>query len=169
MTDAIDRQLIAVIQNGLPITSRPYEEIGIQFELSEEEVIQRITLLKKTGLIKRFGVIVKHQRLGYTANAMIVMNVPDHLVEEIGETISQFGFVNLCYQRPRQGEKWPYNLYCMIHGKSRDKVLQQLDELMLSCQLTHYPREILFSRRCFKQRGAVYPILDQNTPVIVDG
>ncbi len=169
MTDTIDRQLIALIQQGLPITTRPYEAIGKQLDLDEEDVIQRIALLKKTGLIKRLGVIVKHQRLGYTANAMIVMNVPDLLVEEIGETISQFGFVTLCYQRPRQGKKWPYNLYCMIHGKSRDKVLQQLDELMLSCQLTHYPKEILFSRRCFKQRGAVYPMPDQKTLAMTDG
>ena len=169
MIDAIDRQLIALIQYGLPITTRPYEEIGKQLDLSEEEVIHRIVLLKKAGLIKRLGVIVKHQRLGYTANAMIVLNVPDQLVREIGEKISQFGFVNLCYQRPRQDDKWPYNLYCMIHGKSRDKVLQQLDQLILTCQLVHYPKEILFSRRCFKQRGAVYPIPDQNTLVMIDG
>lgn len=169
MIDDIDRQLIAQIQYGLPITSKPYEAIGKQLELSEEEVIQRIALLKKTGLIKRLGVIVKHQRLGYTANAMIVMNVPDSLIQEIGETISQFAFVNLCYQRPKQGEKWPYNLYCLIHGKSRDKVLQQLDQLILTCELSSYPKEILFSRRCFKQRGAVYPIPNQNTLAITDG
>lgn len=169
MIDDIDRQLIALIQHGLPITTRPYALIGEQLDLSEEQVIQRITLLKQTGLIKRLGVIVKHQRLGYKANAMIVMNVPDSRVKEKGEAISQFGFVNLCYQRPRQGEKWPYNLYCMIHGKSRNKVLQQLEQLMLSCELADYQKEILFSRRCFKQRGAVYSASNQNILAMADG
>lgn len=169
MIDSIDRQLIAVIQHGLPITTRPYVEIGEQLDLSEEEVIQRIALLKQAGLIKRLGVIVKHQNLGYKANAMIVMNVPDSLVREIGEAISQFGFVNLCYQRPRQGTKWPYNLYCMIHGKSRSKVLQQIEQLMQSCELVHYQWEVLFSRRCFKQRGALYSVPNQKTLVVVDG
>ncbi len=169
MIDDIDRQLIALIQHGLPIATRPYALIGEQLDLSEEQVIQRIALLKQTGLIKRLGVIVKHQRLGYKANAMIVMNVPDSRVKEKGEDISQFGFVNLCYQRPRQGEKWPYNLYCMIHGKSRNKVLQQLEQLMLSCELTDYQKEILFSRRCFKQRGAVYSASNQNILAMVDG
>lgn len=156
MIDNIDQQLIEAIQHGLPITSRPYRAIGKQFNLSEDEVVQRITFLKQTGLIKRFGVIVKHQRLGYTANAMVVMNVPDHLAKEIGEAISQVNFVNLCYQRPRHGEQWPFNLYCMIHGKSRSKVLQQLDQLVQSCKLNRYERDVLFSQRCFKQRGAYY-------------
>ena len=169
MIDSIDRQLIALIQHGLPIATRPYAVMGKQLDLDEDEVIQRIALLKESGVIKRFGVIVKHQRLGYTANAMVVMNVPDLLVKKTGEAISQFGFVNLCYQRPRHGKKWPYNLYCMIHGKSREKVLQQLDQLMLTCKLTHYPKDILFSRRCFKQRGAVYPIQDKNALVMSDG
>ncbi len=156
MIDSIDQKLIALVQRGLPITSRPYEEIGKPLNLSENEVIQRIIFLKQTGLFKRFGVIVKHQRLGYTANAMVVMNVPDHLAKETGETISQVSFVNLCYQRPRQGKLWPFNLYCMIHGKSRTKVLLQLDQLVQSCQLSHYERDVLFSQRCFKQRGAFY-------------
>ena len=156
MIDTIDQKLIAIVQQGLPITSRPYEEIGKPLNLSEDEVIQRISFLKQTGLFKRFGVIVKHQGLGYTANAMVVMNVPDHLAKQTGETISQVSYVNLCYQRPRQGKKWPFNLYCMIHGKSRSKVLHQLDQLVQSCQLSHYERDVLFSQRCFKQRGAFY-------------
>jgi DNA-binding Lrp family transcriptional regulator len=156
MIDPQDLRLIKTIQHGLPITPRPYEEIGKQIGMAETEVIERISLLKQTGLIKRLGVIVKHQRLGYIANAMVVFNIPDHLVNDIGKSISQARFVNLCYQRPRQGSQWPYNLYCMIHGKSRTKVFQQLQQLTKSCDLDPYDREILFSKQCFKQRGAIY-------------
>ena len=154
--DAIDYQLIEAIQNGLPISSRPYAEIGEALNLTEQEVIDRLTRLRQRGLVKRLGVIVNHRQLGYRANAMIVMNVPDHLVDQIGNHISQFSFISLCYQRPRQDERWPYNLYCMIHGKSKERVLEQLEQLLEACGLAHYPREVLFSRRCFKQRGAVY-------------
>ena len=163
MIDNTDQQLIAIIQHGLPLTSRPYADIGKQLNLTEEQVLERIALLKQTGLIKRLGVIVKHQRLGYKANAMVVMNVPDDLVKELGETISKASFVNLCYQRPRQGNQWPYNLYCMIHGKNRAIVLQQLDQLVQSCKLETYDRDVLFSRRCFKQRGAFYFNNNSNT------
>lgn len=156
MIDALDLQLIAAVQAGLPLVSRPYAEIAERLGLSEQEVLARLQRLKAQGLIRRWGVVVKHRRLGYNANAMIVMDIPDELVSEKGQQISRQHFVNLCYQRPRQGRIWPYNLYCMIHGKSRDMVLQQWSVLQQACDLHGYASEILFSRRCFKQRGALY-------------
>jgi DNA-binding Lrp family transcriptional regulator len=155
MLDVRDRQLIEIVQLGLPVCPKPYAEIGSTLSMSEAEVLERLTRLKQNGLIKRMGVIVKHQQLGYRANAMIVWNVPDNLVKQLGGHISQFAFVTLCYQRPRQAE-WPYNLYCMIHGKDRATVLMQLEQLNAACGLAGFDREVLFSRRCFKQRGAIY-------------
>jgi DNA-binding Lrp family transcriptional regulator len=155
MTDALDRELIAAVQNGLPITSRPYLTIAQQLGIAEQEVINRLARLKQQGLIKRFGVIVHHRRLGYQANAMVVWSIPNHLVDEIGGKLSQEKCVNLCYQRPRR-ENWSYNLYCMIHGKSRDTVLAQLQCLIETHALATFEHQVLFSRRCFKQRGAIY-------------
>ena len=155
MIDIVDYQLIAAVQAGLTIAARPYATIAEKLAISEQDVIERLTRLKAQGLIKRWGVVVKHRQLGYQANAMIVMNVPDDSVSAIGQQVSQHSFVNLCYQRPRR-ESWPYNLYCMIHGKSREIVLQQWLELQQSCGLHGYAFEVLFSRRCFKQRGALY-------------
>ncbi len=155
MLDVRDRQLLERVQLGLPVCSRPYAEIGVAMDMPEVEVIERLIQLKQKGLIKRMGVIVKHQQLGYRANAMIVWNIPDHLIKQLGQRISQFAFVTLCYQRPHQAQ-WPYNLYCMIHGKDRATVLRQLEQLSLDCALCDFEREILFSLRCFKQRGAIY-------------
>ena len=155
MLDDRDRQLLERVQLGLPVCSRPYAEIGQALDMSEVEVIDRLSQLKQKGLIKRMGVIVKHQKLGYRANAMIVWDVPEHLIKQLGQRISQFAFVTLCYQRPRQAE-WPYNLYCMIHGKDRSTVLMQLEQLSIDCALGDVDRQILFSLRCFKQRGAIY-------------
>jgi DNA-binding Lrp family transcriptional regulator len=155
MLDARDRQLLERIQMGLPVCPKPYAEIGNSLSMPEAEVIERLTQLKQQGLIKRMGVIVKHHQLGYRTNAMIVWNVPDSLIKQLGGHISQFAFVTLCYQRPRQAE-WPYNLFCMIHGKDRATVLTQLEQLNTACGLAGFDQEILFSRRCFKQRGAIY-------------
>lgn len=156
MIDVVDYRLIAAVQSGLPIASRPYAVIAERLGLSEVEVIERLQALKTQGLIKRWGVVVQHRQLGYRANAMIVIAVPDSRVDDIGGLLSRQACVNLCYQRPRQGEIWPYNLYCMIHGKSRETVLRQWSELRQACGLRDYPFEVLFSRRCFKQRGALY-------------
>jgi len=155
MLDARDFQLLTEIQSGLPISPRPYHDIGLALGMSEAEVIERLAVLRQTGLIKRLGVIVKHRKLGYRANAMIVWNIPDAQVKMLGDRISRSSFVTLCYQRPRTPE-WPYNLYCMIHGKDRGTVLAQLEQLSDDCDLQAFDREILFSRRCFKQRGALY-------------
>jgi len=156
MLDARDRQLLSLVADGLPLCPRPYAQIGLNMAMTEPEVIGRLAALQQQGLIKRLGVIVKHQPLGYRANAMIVWNIPDPQVKTLGREISRLPFVNLCYQRPRLPE-WPYNLYCMIHGKDRETVLAQLAELEVACGLEPTDRQILFSRRCFKQRGAVYP------------
>lgn len=161
MLDSLDYQLLTTVQHGLPITSRPYASIAEALGIDEQQVISRLAALKALGLIKRWGVVVKHRELGYSANAMIVIDVPDQQLAELGQQISRFAFVNLCYQRPRQGELWPYNLYCMIHGKSRETVLSQWAGLQESCGLNAYATEILFSRRCFKQRGALYHVNTQ--------
>ncbi|MDD2724899.1 MAG: AsnC family protein [Methylovulum sp.] len=155
MLEARDLAVLAQVSAGLPLCPRPYAQIGMELGMDEAEIINRVAALKAQGLIKRLGVIVKHRPLGYRANAMVVWDVPDELIKELGATISRFSFVNLCYQRPRQPE-WPYNLYCMIHGKDRTTVLAQLEQLNDVCSLARYGRQILFSRRCFKQRGAVY-------------
>lgn len=156
MIDHLDYQLIAQVQHGLPITPRPYQTIAEQLGISEQALLNRLQRLKQQGFIKRWGVVVKHRQLGYRANAMIVLDVPDQQITEIGQRLSQQSMINLCYQRPRQGSIWPYNLYCMIHGKCRDTVLAQWQTLIAECDLSEFSYEVLFSRRCFKQRGAVY-------------
>lgn len=156
MIDDLDQRLLSAIQQGLPLSSRPYAELGAQIGLSESEVLARLTALKQDGLIKRLGVIVKHRQLGYRANAMVVWDIPDEQVQHIGQLISRLEFVNLCYRRPRHGATWPYNLFCMIHGKSKETVLQQLALLEQACHTQAFPKQVLFSRRCFKQRGAIY-------------
>jgi siroheme decarboxylase len=155
-TDDTDRRLLAAIQNGLPLVSRPYAEIGARLGLSEAEVSARLKRLKQTGVIRRFGVVVRHHELGYRANAMVVWDVPDAQVAELGRCLAGFDFITLCYRRPRRLPQWRYNLYCMIHGKHREEVLAHLEWMVNHCGLQALPHEVLFSRRRFKQRGAVY-------------
>lgn len=151
-----DRALIAAIQNGLPLVSRPFAHIAEQLGLEEQQVIDRLQSLKNAGAIQRMGVVVRHRQLGYRANAMVVWDVPDHRVAELGRCFGQFEYITLCYQRPRRLPQWRYNLFCMIHGHDRDAVMSNLEHLISSCSVEQIPHDVLFSRRCFKQRGALY-------------
>ncbi len=151
-----DGQLIAAIQTGIPLIERPYFAIGQQLGLSEATVIRKISELQVTGIIRRMGIVVRHHEMGYRANAMLVWDVPDDQVDKLGKQLSAEDDVTLCYQRPRIEPDWPYNLFSMIHGKSRDEVMDCIQRLIEKLALTNTPHEILFSRQRFKQCGAKY-------------
>ena len=154
--DADDYSLIAAIQEGLPLVARPYAEIGVLAGLTEADVLSRLERLLDQDIIKRFGIVVRHHELGFRANAMVVWDIPDERVDEIGHCIGASGLVNLCYQRPRRLPDWPYNLFAMIHGKDRTAVLQRLELMRDQCDLMDFEHEVLFSKQRFKQTGAHY-------------
>lgn len=154
--DERDRTLIAAVQSGLPLVSRPYALVGEITGMSEAEVIARLKNLLEQCTIKRLGVVVRHHELGYRANAMVVWDLPDGLVDAVGERMRGFGFVTLCYRRPRRPPEWPYNLFCMIHGRDRGAVLSHLSKLTEDLDLKAFKTEVLFSLRRFKQCGALY-------------
>lgn len=162
-----DRRLIAALQQGLPLSSRPYAAIGARIGMSEAAVLAGIRRLQENGVIKRFGVVVRHHELGYRANAMAVWDVPDAEAARFGRLLGAFDFVTLCYCRARQAPDWPYNLYCMIHGRDRQTVLNKINELAEKCGLGGYPSQVLFSRRRFKQRGAVYQPQEPPRPALL--
>ena len=161
MLSAPEQTLIAALQNGLPLVPRPFAALG----LPETESIAMIDRWLKAGVIKRLGVVVRHHELGYRANAMAVWDVPDSVVSDIGQTIASSGRVTLCYRRPRQLPNWPYNLFCMIHGKDQSEVAGRIGALTEICKLDPYPHAILFSRTRFKQCGARYAA----TPEVAHG
>lgn len=153
--DASDRRLVGAIQDGLPLVARPYAAVARRTGLSETQVMDRIGRLLDDGVIKRMGVVVRHRELGYRANAMVVFDVPDHRVDAAGEQLARVSQVTLCYRRGRHLPLWPYNLYCMIHGRDRAEVMGWVDGLPADV-VGDLDRAVLFSRRRFRQRGARY-------------
>ena len=154
--DALDRALVGAVQQGLPLVAAPYAEVGRRLGMPEAEVIERLQRLLAGGYIKRLGVVVRHHELGYRANGMVVWDVPDDRVATLGRCLGGFPFVTLCYRRPRRLPEWPYNLFCMIHGRDRGAVREHVQELVQRCGLGDIPHRVLFSERRFKQRGARY-------------
>jgi siroheme decarboxylase len=153
---ARDLDVLAALGDGLPLCRHPYAALGAGIGMDEGEIIDRLTRLRQAGVIRRFGIIVRHHELGYRANAMVVWDVPDDQVGEIGQRLGRCPEVTLCYRRPRRLPDWPYNLFTMIHGKDRPAV-----EAAIACMagregVGHLPHQPLFSLRRFKQCGARY-------------
>ncbi len=120
MLTELEKQIIRELQQGLPLVARPYLALSKKLGLSEDELIAKINEMISSGLIRRFGAALRHQKLGYTANAMVVWDVPDELAADTGQLLAGMAEVTHCYQRPRQSG-WPYNLFTVIHGQTREQ------------------------------------------------
>ena len=153
--DALDRRLLGAVEDGFPLIARPYAAVAERTGLSEAQVMERIGRLLGDGVIKRMGVIVRHHELGYRSNAMVVFDAPDDRVDVLGRRLAQVAPVTLCYRRTRRPPVWPYNLYCMLHGRDRGEVTSWMEELFPDV-VGDLDRAVLFSRRRFRQRGARY-------------
>ncbi|WP_332674607.1 siroheme decarboxylase subunit beta [Aromatoleum sp.] len=152
----LERRLITGLQAGLPLEPRPFAALARGAGFDETEAIALLGRWLDDGLIKRFGVVVRHHELGFRANAMCVWDVPDEQVAALGRLLAGEPAVTLCYRRTRVPPHWRYNLFCMIHGKSRDRVQALRDELAERLDLDRWPHAVLFSCRRFKQHGARY-------------
>lgn len=152
---AVERALCERLEPGLPLNSRPFDRWADELGITPEEVSVILQGLLTRGVIRRMGVIVRHRPLGYQANAMVVWQCPLARTRELGRALARQPFVTLCYERQTSPE-WPYNLYCMIHGRSRSEVLLQVESLVSEFNLTGLSQRVLFSTRAFKQRGSRY-------------
>lgn len=152
-TSAADRRLIAALQPGLPLVSRPFASLAACAGIAETALLDRLREWIADGCIKRFGVVVRHHELGFRANAMVVFDIPDAEVAELGRRLAREPEVTLCYRRARHLPEWSANLYCMVHGRTRAEVEQVVDRLRT---IAGRPAQALFTRRRFKQCGARY-------------
>ena len=164
--DLTDRTLLAALAAGLPLSEHPWRDLGEPLGLDEDEVLRRVAVLQESGVIRRLGIVVRHHELGFRANAMVVFDVPDERVGSVARVMCAQPFVTLCYRRPRRGDEWPYNLFCMIHGHDRALVEAQIRQLIETCGISDVPTATLFSTRCFKQRGARYRLTPANPAAV---
>jgi DNA-binding Lrp family transcriptional regulator len=152
--DAEGRRLVAALEDGLALVPRPYAALAARAGVDEAAAIDRIAHWLADGVIRRFGVIVRHHELGYRANAMAVWDVPDDRAGACGRALAASDGVTLAYRRARHLPEWSYNLYCMLHGADRGPVWERLHSIARACGLERFPRAVLFSRTRFKQAGA---------------
>ncbi len=146
-------RLVAALEEGLPLTARPYHTLGERWGLSYGFVMSRLERWQASGLLRRFGAVLHHRRFGYLRNAMCVWDIPDNEVDSFGERLSRLAPVNLCYRRPRRLPDWPYNLFAMVHARDDEALGQALE---LFGQTLVRPAAVLTSRACYKQCATRY-------------
>ncbi len=151
--DDVDRKIISATQQGLPLNRQPYHIVAEQAGINVQETIDRINRMTVEGVIRRTGIVPNHYKLGFSANGMSVWNVPEEKITRLGEQVGKLDFVSHCYQRPKFLPEWPYNLFAMVHGKSRQEVFDKvtlIKDLLAENNMGH---EVLFSSKILKKTG----------------
>ena len=151
----LDRKLLLEIQTGFPLSATPYRDVAEAVDADVDDVLAAIEGLREAGCIKRIGCVVNHITTGFDNNCMVVWDVPDDELDEVGERVGALPYVTLCYHRPRRPDlEWPYNLFTMIHGRDGDVVDAKIDEL--ATEYLPVPHDRLYSTATLKQTGAQY-------------
>ena len=151
--DTVDRAIIEATQAGLPLTSMPYDEVAQRIGVTPSVVMARLQQMLDRGLIRRIGLVPNHFALGWKFNGMTVWDVADEAVDQLGAQVGALPFVTHCYRRPRFLPEWPYNLFAMIHAKSRDDAQDKIDQISALLGADCRAHSTLFSTRILKKTG----------------
>jgi DNA-binding Lrp family transcriptional regulator len=153
MPNDVEKKIIAALQGDMPVTPRPYREIGETVGLDEDTVLAVVKDLSDRGVIRRFGATLRHQKSGFTANAMVAWQVAEERVEAVGEQIAAHEAVTHCYRRDPAPD-WPYNLYTMVHAPDEAGCREIARRISEETGVDRYT--LLFSRRELKKTSMQY-------------
>ncbi|SHK11641.1 Lrp/AsnC family transcriptional regulator [Desulforamulus aeronauticus] len=149
----LDKQIVMELQSGLPLVSRPFEALARRLKITEEEFITRVHAIQQAGIMRRIGAALRHRRVGYTANAMIVWQIPEDKIDVVGEQFFHLPEITHCYQRVSLPQ-WPYNFYTMVHGHSREECQRIAERLAQIAGINSY--RILYSVAELKKSSMKY-------------
>lgn len=113
------KKVASLIQKDVPVVKLPFDKTGKFSGLTGKEILYITKELLNKKIVRRFGAILRHQKAGYTKNALVVWSVPAKQIEQTGNILSTYSFISHCYERnPAFKEK--YNLFTMIHFKGEN-------------------------------------------------
>jgi DNA-binding Lrp family transcriptional regulator len=153
MLSELEKKIIASIQEDMAVTDRPYIKIAQNLEISETKLLENLKDLCERGVIRRFGATLRHQRAGFTANAMVAWKVDEGRLEEVGQKMASFRQVSHCYRR-NPTDEWPYNLYTMVHANDEQSCHATARKMSSATAVEDYT--LLFSREELKKTSMIY-------------
>ena len=146
-----DREILKKMQNGIEISKEPYKKISKELGISENELFERLEMMKEKGIIKKFGASLNHVNIGFQANGMVVWKIPPNETENVGRILSAYDQITHCYERVTIPDKWEYNIFAMTHCKTKIQLEELVKEI---CEkIKNYDYKIIYSTREFKKTG----------------
>jgi DNA-binding Lrp family transcriptional regulator len=151
--DQLDKRIIAFVQGDLPLTPWPFAELAKELGISESQVVERLKAMASSGVMRRFGATLRHQKSGFAANVMVAWLVPEADCDRVGQRLASFRRVSHCYQR-EACDGFAYNLFSMVHGRSENEVRKLVEEMAQAVEVADYA--LLFSRQELKKTSMRY-------------
>ncbi len=151
--DEFDKDVIRALQGDMPVIAEPYAPAAAKLGVSQDKLLAHLTGMQERRLLRRVAAILFHRRAGFSANGMGVWKVPDDRVLELGMRMAAFRGISHCYQRPTY-EDWPYSVFTMAHGRSKEECDAILDSIAADTGITE--RATLYSSTEFKKIRLLY-------------
>ncbi len=148
--DADDIALIKALQGPMKAVERPYDEAAAELGISTDELLERLRGMVDRKILRRVAAILYHRRAGFSANGMGVWKVPEGQILEVGGRMASFRGISHCYQRPTY-EDWPYSVFTMAHGRSKEECDAILDSIAEDCGMGPEDRATLYSSTEYKK------------------
>jgi DNA-binding Lrp family transcriptional regulator len=121
--DDNDKAILNRIQSEFPITSRPYLSIADELNLTEKDVLDRVTRLKEMGIIRRIGGNFVPAKLGYVST-LCAAKVPEDKIERFADVVNRFPGVTHNYLRENS-----FNVWFTFIAPSMEEIEQNLKEI----------------------------------------
>lgn len=133
-----EEKILRIVQGNIPDSATPYADIAAEAGCTEDEVLHLLQRLRESGAIRRFGASIKHQRTGWTHNAMVAWKADEETADICAAQAAKHPRISHVYYRPSSAEDWPYTLYTMTHGRSKEEILEAVNELTETTPLREY-------------------------------
>jgi DNA-binding Lrp family transcriptional regulator len=151
--DDYDVAVIRALQGDMPVVPEPYAPAAARLGVAEQRLLEHLERMQERKLLRRVAAILFHRRAGFSANGMGVWKVPDERIMELGPQMAAFRGISHCYQRPTY-EDWPYSVFTMAHGRSKEECDAILDSIADSTGIDE--RATLYSSTEFKKIRLLY-------------
>jgi siroheme decarboxylase len=152
---AQDKAILNILQQDLPLVHEPFNSMAEYAGLKTDDFLACCGALLERGVLRRYSASINHRNAGYGANAMVCWLAPSSVAEKAGNEMARIKQVSHCYER-RTNALWPYNLYSMLHARSREICNGLIEELSRRTGLKDYL--VLFSTREFKKTRIKYTV-----------
>ncbi len=151
--DKVDKDIIKIIQRDVPVSERPYKALSDSINISEQEILKRIKIMQEKGIIRRMGAILRHQKAGYLANALVAWKTDSDFADQAGRIMAEYKEVSHCYFR-EVPESFPYPLFTMIHAKTEEQLASLIDNIAKTTGLHDF--SVIKSKQELKKTSMEY-------------